>query len=480
VVVCDVPDTSCSPSSSESTISPPGMTRASICSVDTSADDDNYCYNDPSYDYYDTRKRRGSSYNTSTSSSSASTSIASPFQSPQGLLGLLGTLLLVWTMHSRAQRAWLLRELRVQSFEEAVRSYKELKEEHHEAFDELEYHFSRNARLEKRDEAWRHQMEHMQNATQRESWRAVMDKYGPGPHLVEFQVQLPSSTNQETFVVEMAPIKYMPHSVHVFLEQVTHGLWNESQFAVNREHVVQAGPSTKEHRQLFKDYELERLAFPEYSHYFPHEKWTLGFSGRPGGPSWYVNKLDNTEDHGPYGQEHHALDEFADSCFAKVVKGFDVLEKVFSQSGTSERTQIVSAHLVGWDEHSWYDSSTGDWVKAHDEDFHQEDDSSSSEDYSDSQDHDDWFEEDEQGHEKDTHTKGEDDHHKKKNHSHHHDGNNVVTDDHVEIYPDGSASDYILKNKSNKDSQQRPHPKHLDGNYAEHHGLHDKLAHHHK
>jgi len=88
----------------------------------------------------------------------------------------MGFLLLVWTMHSRAQRAWLLRELQVQSFHEAVNVFKELKEEHLEAFDELEYHYSRNEKLEQRDFAWKQQMELLQNSTQRESWRAVMDK----------------------------------------------------------------------------------------------------------------------------------------------------------------------------------------------------------------------------------------------------------------------------------------------------------------
>jgi len=92
------------------------------------------------------------------------------------LVAVMGFLLLVWTMHSRAQRAWLLRELQVQSFHEAVNVFKELKEEHLEAFDELEYHYSRNEKLEQRDFAWKQQMELLQNSTQRESWRAVMDK----------------------------------------------------------------------------------------------------------------------------------------------------------------------------------------------------------------------------------------------------------------------------------------------------------------
>ena len=91
------------------------------------------------------------------------------------LIAAMGMLLLIWTMNSRAQRAWLLRELQVQSFQEAVHAFHELKEEHNEAFDELEYHYSRNEKLEQRDVAWRQQMELLQNSTQRESWRAIME-----------------------------------------------------------------------------------------------------------------------------------------------------------------------------------------------------------------------------------------------------------------------------------------------------------------
>lgn len=188
-------------------------------------------------------------------------------------------------------------------------------------------------------------------------------RYGLGPHHVEFKVQFPYSPDTGTFQVEMAPLKLMPHANHLFLEQVSHGLWTDSVFHVGHEHVLQAGPSTKAHRQKFTDYELDRLAFPEYSEDFPHVKWTLGFAGRPGGPSWYINKLNNEEDHGPYGQDHHVLDEFADPCFAKVVSGFDVLEKIFKQK---DNVKILSATITSSDNHA-SDKSDADWHKAHEE-----------------------------------------------------------------------------------------------------------------
>ena len=170
-------------------------------------------------------------------------------------------------------------------------------------------------------------------------------RFGPGPHEVEFSVVLPYDEKEQErqFVVEMAPLDSMPHAVHLFLEQVDHGLWNDAQFYLNGPHVLQGGPSYEEvdddeseeearARRLlpFRKLQLDSLVFPEYSNDFPHLQWTLGLTGRPGGPDFYINKADNTRSHGPGGQSQHDLEEFADPCFAKVVDGFDVLKEIFS------------------------------------------------------------------------------------------------------------------------------------------------------
>lgn len=116
-------------------------------------------------------------------------------------------------------------------------------------------------------------------------------------------------------------------------------------FHLQGPHVIQAGPQAEEDEdgytehgderefalKRFRDLDLEHLIYPEYAVEFPHSQWTLGFTGRPGGPDFYINKVDNSLQHGPGGQSHHDLVEFADPCFAKVIKGFDVLHKVFDQ-----------------------------------------------------------------------------------------------------------------------------------------------------
>lgn len=68
----------------------------------------------------------------------------------------------------------------------------------------------------------------------------------------------------------------------------------------------------------FQDLGLDQLAFPDYHPDYPHSAWTIGFTGRPGGPDWYINKVDNTKGHGPGGQSQHALDEQGDSCFGTI------------------------------------------------------------------------------------------------------------------------------------------------------------------
>jgi len=220
------------------------------------------------------------------------------------------------------------------------------------------------ASLKQREEAWRKQVYVLQNATTRESKREAMERYkctgpfihdlfytsshsslcfyfsfGPGPHHVKMTLKIPNNPDlNNTVVLELAPLNLMPHAVHLFLEQVYHELWDNTWFYLNGPHVLQAGPqdwdddTAGKALQRFLDTQLDTLAFPEYSKDFPHVPWTLGFTGRPGGPDWYINKVDNTEPHGPGGQYQHQLIEQADPCFAKVVEGKETLEAVFGMA----------------------------------------------------------------------------------------------------------------------------------------------------
>lgn len=179
-----------------------------------------------------------------------------------------------------------------------------------------------------------------------------LHRFGPGPHRVEFTVDLyMDGETVHTFVVEMAPLNLMPHAVSLFLQQVDSKLWDNGWFYINGPHVLQGGPQVDEDEldrleeageyyderkiaiQPFVDASLDSVTFPEYSPEFPHEQWTLGMTGRPGGPDWYINKINNTLGHGPSGQDHHddVLPTYGDPCFAKVVDGFETLKQIYKE-----------------------------------------------------------------------------------------------------------------------------------------------------
>jgi hypothetical protein len=138
----------------------------------------------------------------------------------------------------------------------------------------------------------------------------LLFRWGPGPHEVLFTILFQGQELE--FVIEMAPLDAVPHAVHVFLEQVAHGLWNRTYIYLNGPHVVQIGPKLiddddedddehdphhdhhPEHHhddddeeeesedlnpatRAFRELGLDKLAFSDYSADFPHVPWTLGY-----------------------------------------------------------------------------------------------------------------------------------------------------------------------------------------------------------
>jgi len=196
---------------------------------------------------------------------------------------------------------------------------------------------------------------------QREAHREVIERFGPGPHKVAIDVQVPYGDGNvkqfkaETIMMELAPLRLMPHAVHLFLEQIYHGLWNGCDFVINGIHVLQAGPGDDKQLEAFQHSQLDVLSFQEYHKEFPHEKYTVGFAGRPGGPDFYINKRDNTEYHGPYGQPGYDLEEEADPCFGRIVSGFDTLARLWTLPAMDdeagfwlhEKVHISSMKILG-------------------------------------------------------------------------------------------------------------------------------------
>eukprot|EP00980_Cylindrotheca_fusiformis_P003831 scaffold858_cov123-Cylindrotheca_fusiformis.AAC.7 len=171
------------------------------------------------------------------------------------------------------------------------------------------------------------QAEHLKEQVKEISKLDAIARYGAGVQRVEIELIFLDSTNNEqddgptTFVIEMAPIDLMPHSVYTFLEMTSSGLLDGCSFILNAMHVLKAAPlpydgsSPLQKAQEFLDKGLESVAFREYSPDYPHERYTVGFAA-DGSPSFYINTEDNSKIH------------VGDPCFAKIVSGLDTIRRM--------------------------------------------------------------------------------------------------------------------------------------------------------
>jgi cyclophilin family peptidyl-prolyl cis-trans isomerase len=139
-------------------------------------------------------------------------------------------------------------------------------------------------------------------------------------------------TTQGELEIEMAPCDLMPVVTMHFIQQVRDGYWDRTSFFRAESHVIQASNMAPDGSRSSKPSVMKRSAsipFQEYNEKFPHNRYTLGIAGRPGGPDFYVNMLENVKIHGPGGQGHNYQgDPDSDSCFARVVRGEEVAVKI--------------------------------------------------------------------------------------------------------------------------------------------------------
>lgn len=173
-------------------------------------------------------------------------------------------------------------------------------------------------------------------------------------------------------VIEMASLDIMPHTVHLFLMQVHHGLWNGCNIQASARHIFQLGPSYREedkiaggpmreddaaigtvdgdgdsgyigpHFDHFFQRGLDKVSFQEYHESYPHAQWTVGLAGRPGGPNIYINKLDNRVIHGPGGQTNQQdMHNEADPCFGRVIDGVATLNEIAMIPTDAERNEAI-------------------------------------------------------------------------------------------------------------------------------------------
>ena len=167
-----------------------------------------------------------------------------------------------------------------------------------------------SAKLTKQLAALKKQKTRMEEALQRSARDTLVSKYGSGPIYVDLTLRLPQEVSDGSSAVlrlEMAPAELMPVTVLYFLEQVTSGAWDGCSFIRNAGHVLQASPRGKNcNVKAFRASggKERSVAFQEYSSQYPHYMHTIGLAGRPGGPDFYINLMDNVDNHGPGGQSN--------------------------------------------------------------------------------------------------------------------------------------------------------------------------------
>lgn len=183
-------------------------------------------------------------------------------------------------------------------------------------------------------------------------------KYGAPPYYAKFDLSFPpsstntdASTNSHYFLLQLDG-EAMPYTSLYFLEQVSAGAWDTCQFIVNAGVLLQVdtrGESCS--RAAFKQIKSvgESLAFQEYAPKLAtgeaHKRLTVGLSGRPAGPIFYVSLVNNQAVLGPKTDPDSDFGAFglppqADPCFAKVVRGEETIERINRQPVRDGDTQI--------------------------------------------------------------------------------------------------------------------------------------------
>ncbi|GFH61822.1 hypothetical protein CTEN210_18298 [Chaetoceros tenuissimus] len=84
---------------------------------------------------------------------------------------------------------------------------------------ELLPHLQKTYRLNQR------KIQAMIDLIQRDSYRDTFEKYGNGPHSIELILRHNDSQDKQSIFVDLESIDVMPHTIHLFLEQVYHNLW---------------------------------------------------------------------------------------------------------------------------------------------------------------------------------------------------------------------------------------------------------------
>lgn len=115
--------------------------------------------------------------------------------------------------------------------------------------------------LEKVHRLHERQIRAMMDKIQRDSYRDVFEKFGKGPHSIEFMVSSSEKGILTPVILELVSLESMPLSVHLFLEQVYHNLWSGITIHSIDENVLETDVGS--HIKDFKSLGISTVHFQE-------------------------------------------------------------------------------------------------------------------------------------------------------------------------------------------------------------------------
>lgn len=194
------------------------------------------------------------------------------------------------------------------------------------------------AKIEEDEEILVRRIDKLEKRIQSSAIERLSERYGHGQYRFKVNVREQNGA-LNFFVIETALLAEMPHAIDHFFRMIEKKLW-DGLALVHEPHslVVSATPVTTDDShawagQRFVDANLTHMAFTEHSPTYPpphHRLYTVAFSGRPGGPGFYIS-LDNELQ---YAREQ-------ESTFGVVMEGRDVLYRFFLQRDTGLRKIIT-------------------------------------------------------------------------------------------------------------------------------------------
>lgn len=198
---------------------------------------------------------------------------------------------------------------------------------------------------------WREKAEIIMQKIKDRSQKEVLSEYGEGPHRVELSLRFSTSPTFRTLLLELAPLDFVPHTIHTFLKMIDNQAFKDGTFVLARDHIIVGGPidaHDPENNQRLEERMLRdgyfpngALLFNEYNDAYPHTEYTIGFNA-VGGPIFYINLLDNTDAHGSVDGEREG-----EPCFARVVGGFDVVQRIAEIPRLEDDSLESAVYIVG-------------------------------------------------------------------------------------------------------------------------------------